>query len=107
MISCLGPHIFAQTPIISIGTASGSVPVKTVQAVPFMPGFSSEDFMIWTGPALGGCRDGSPENRGNVGTAIHSSSAAAQNFMGLNGSDVSIVLCRRSRIDAGALAPQP
>src|SRR5271165_1449400 len=56
MTSCLGPQEFFQRPIISIGMGSGSVPTKTVQAVPFMPGLSSEDFMIWTGPVLGGVR---------------------------------------------------
>src|SRR5580704_15820984 len=54
MTSCLGPQAFFHKPIISIGTGSGSVPAKTVQAVPVIPGFSSEDFMIWTGPVLGG-----------------------------------------------------
>src|SRR5437764_13682094 len=54
MTSCFGPQAFFHNPIISIGTGSGSVPVNTVQAVPIIPGFSSEDFIIWTGPVLGG-----------------------------------------------------
>ena len=41
--------------MISTGTASGLVPSKTVQAVAFMPGFSSEDLRISTLPALGRC----------------------------------------------------
>ena len=39
--------------MISIGTASGSVPWKTVQAMPFMPGLTSLSRMISTLPALG------------------------------------------------------
>src|SRR5207245_837151 len=52
--SCFGPQAFFQRPMISTGTASGSVPANTVQAVAIMPGLSSEDFMIWTGPDFGG-----------------------------------------------------
>src|SRR2546425_2396087 len=62
MTSCLGPQAFFHRPMISIGTASGSVPVNTVQAVACMPGFNSEDFMIWTGPALGGLASELPAN---------------------------------------------
>src|SRR5262249_56069349 len=58
MTSCLGPQAFFHKPMISIGTASGSVPVKTVQAVPVMPGLSSAGFLVWTGPVLGGLRGG-------------------------------------------------
>src|SRR6266487_900768 len=54
MMSCFGPQAFLHRPIISMGTASASVPVKTVHAVPVIPGFSSEAFMIWTGPVFGG-----------------------------------------------------
>src|SRR5712691_758568 len=62
MTSCLGPQAFFHRPMISMGTASGSVPWNTVQAVPIIPGLSSEDFMIRTGPDLGGLAGESAAN---------------------------------------------
>src|SRR5712675_2287367 len=55
MMSCLGPQAFFQRPMISTGTASASVPLKTVQAVAFIPGLISLDLRISTLPALGRC----------------------------------------------------
>ena len=53
MMSWRGPHMFLEMPTISMGTGSGSVPEKTVQAVAFMPGRTSASLRICTGPALG------------------------------------------------------
>src|SRR5579883_1766207 len=53
MTSWLGPQTFFSRPMISIGIGSGSVPWRTVQAVPFMPGFTSLRCMISTFPDLG------------------------------------------------------
>src|SRR5579883_1932832 len=56
MTSCRGPSCPFHTPMISIGTGSGSVPVKTVQAVACIPGLMSLRWKISTLPALGGLR---------------------------------------------------
>src|SRR5260370_35579519 len=37
MMSCRGPHMFLEIPMISTVTGSGSAPWNTVHAVPFMP----------------------------------------------------------------------
>ena len=54
MMSCFGPQAFFHRPTISTGTASGSVPSNTVQAVACMPGFRSAARMISTLPERGG-----------------------------------------------------
>ena len=82
MMSCLGPQAFFQSPMISTGTASGSVPAKTVQAVPFMPGFSSEVFMVSTGPASGRRIGVSAASAVLLRTASEYSTAAVRNFIG-------------------------
>src|SRR2546428_11608457 len=74
--SCLGPQAFFHRPIISTGTASGSEPLNTVQAVAIMPGLSSEDFMIWTGPALGGLGEVLPASARTAVAAIARNAAA-------------------------------
>jgi hypothetical protein len=79
-MSCFGPHIFLETPMISMGTGSGSVPEKTVHATAFIPGFTSANFMIWTGPALGRGGTGSAEYRGNA-IAATNSIAVKEDFM--------------------------
>ena len=53
MMSCFGPHMFLASPMISTGTGSGTVPWKTVHAVPFMPALTSLAGMISTFPDLG------------------------------------------------------
>ena len=82
MTSCLGPQAFFQRPMISTGIASGSVPENTVQADPFMPGLSSEDFMISTGPGCGReGRDAAAEDAEAVKPAKDSSIAAIRQFI--------------------------
>ena len=54
MTSWPGPKEFFITPSTSTGTGSAVLPLKTVQAVAFMPGLTSSSFRISTGPALGG-----------------------------------------------------
>src|SRR5262245_53482894 len=76
MTSCLGPQAFLQRPIISIGTSSGSEPLNTVQAVAVIPGLISEDFMIWTGPALGGLGEALPSGARKAVTPIARHAAA-------------------------------
>src|SRR6185436_20471456 len=76
MTSCFGPQAFFQRPMISMGTASGSLPTNTVQAVACMPGFNSEAFMIWTGPVLGGTVDVLPANA-EAAVAANARTAAA------------------------------
>src|SRR5260221_14740294 len=53
MLSCRGPQTFFITPRISTGTASGSEPLKTVQAVAIMPGLTWSILRISTGPERG------------------------------------------------------
>src|SRR5579872_92494 len=53
IMSCLGPLAFFQRPTISTGMGSGTVPLKTVQAVAFMPGLMSDFGKISTFPARG------------------------------------------------------
>src|SRR5215468_4130970 len=81
--SCFGPQAFLHRPMISIGTASGSLPTNTVQAVACMPGFSSEAFMIWTGPVLGGLVDELPAG---AETAVAASARTA--------AAIRVVICR-------------
>src|SRR5665213_229908 len=52
--SCRGPMAFFHTPIISTGTGSAVLPLKTVQAVACMPGFTSLRGRMAGLPALGG-----------------------------------------------------
>ena len=68
--------------MISMGTGSGSVPAKTVQAVPFMPGFSSEVFMVSTGPGWGRRIGVSAASAALLRTASEYSAAAKRNFIG-------------------------
>src|SRR5579875_1642408 len=53
-MSCFGPQAFCQTPMISTGTGSGLLPANTVQATPFIPGFSALSGNSATFPAFGG-----------------------------------------------------
>src|SRR5262249_11533500 len=66
IMSCLGPHMFFEIPMISIGTGSGSVPEKTVHAVAFIPGLISLSLRISTLPALGRAGELSAQYRGNA-----------------------------------------
>src|SRR5689334_21571785 len=78
-----GPHRFLRRPMISIGTGSGSVPWKTVQAVAFMPGLTSLRGRISTLPALG--REGvafSAAHTGNAKADTPKRRAAKRVFMG-------------------------
>ena len=68
--------------MISTGTASGSVPWKTVQAVAFMPGLTSFNGMISTLPALGRMRGASPGVAENTQAAKPRRIAANRIFMG-------------------------
>src|SRR5665213_1127744 len=55
MMTCWrGPMAFSHTPMISTGTGSGVMPLKTVQAMACMPGLTSLRGMISGFPALGG-----------------------------------------------------
>ena len=76
MTSCLGPQAFFHRPTISTGTASGSLPANTVQAIACMPGFTSEAFMIRTGPVFGGLVDEFAANA-EITLAAHAMTAAA------------------------------
>src|SRR5690349_12527343 len=79
MISCRGPHMFFEMTLISIGTGSGAVPEKTVQATAFMPGLTSASLRISTLPALGRAGGGSDGYRGSA--AATKSVAARKDFM--------------------------
>src|SRR4051812_10585092 len=70
MTSWLGPQTFLRRPMISMGMGSGSLPWKTVQAVAFMPGLTSERGRISTFPAWGRAGGASPAaKRGDTRTA--------------------------------------
>src|SRR5882762_8065502 len=79
MMCWRGPHIFLEMPMISMGTGSGSVPEKTVQATAFMPGLTSASLRISTLPAVGRGSGGSEEYKGSA--AATRSVAARNDFM--------------------------
>ena len=59
MMTCWrGPMAFFHTPMISTGTGSGVMPLKTVQAMACMPGLTSFKGRISGLPALGGVSSG-------------------------------------------------
>src|SRR5208283_3895399 len=82
MMSWFGPFWFLSRPTISIGTASGSVPWKTVHAIPLMPGFTSFRRMISTGPAMGREGGASAAGSGRPTAANTNTSAADRMFIG-------------------------
>src|SRR5262245_65119313 len=104
--SCFGPQAFLHRPMISIGTASGSLPTNTVQAVACMPGFSSEAFMIWTGPVLGGLVDELPAGAETAVAANARTAAAIRVVICRSVLRILIVLLRRMS-DFGALSQRP
>src|SRR5437899_1883538 len=94
-MSCRGPHIFFEMPMISMGTGSGSVPEKTVQATAFMPGLTSASLRISTLPALGRASGGSDGYRGSA--AATKSVAARKDFMEMTTPASLIVLLTKKR----------
>src|SRR3954468_16030326 len=94
MMSWRGPHIFFEIPMISMGTGSGSVPEKTVQATAFMPGLTSASLRISTLPALGRAGGGSDGYKGSAGTT--KSVAARNDFMGMTTPVAFIVLLTKN-----------
>src|ERR1039458_9760951 len=82
MMSWFGPFWFLSRPTISIGTASGSIPWKTVHAIPFMPGLTSFRCIISTGPAMGREGGASAANKGRPTAANIKRIAADRMFIG-------------------------
>jgi hypothetical protein len=72
--------MFFEIPMISTGTGSGTEPEKTVHATAFIPGFTSLNFMISTGPAFGRTGAASAPHPGIANTATKPI-AARNNFM--------------------------
>ena len=83
--------------MISTGTASGSVPWNTVQAVPFMPGLTSLTGMISVLPDFGRSGGVSAADAGSKETANPIRIAAVGIFMGSTTPVILIVLCASRR----------
>ena len=91
-----GPHMFFQRPMISIGDRLGLGALKTVQAVPFMPGLISPRGMISTFPALGG-EGGSAARTGPAAIAKPRRIAAARIFIVVRSTPVGSIVLWRGR----------
>ena len=72
MMSCPGPQTLRITPMTSTGIGSGVRPSKAVQAVAFMPGTTSANGRISTGPDSGGTSAWATETEGHSVTAARS-----------------------------------